>query len=355
MSRKISKEELAADVIRVCKEYNNYSLQNYKEHGKFCQDLFYKYFGGGWRKVCKELNLKPELAGSISKEELDADIIRVFEETGCTKQRNYIHYGKFSRAAIKRIYGSWNKMLRANGYQVNMTKPGQYTRQDIIDDYNRVKQDYGYAPSAKEYRKSGRFSQTIIDSMFGSYTELKRLIGDRIDGKFISDEEILEDLKRIHKEFGIIGEDLLSAECLVSYPTILARFGSMPKACELAGVPYVPPDNRHSKLCQQCLTIIKNILGDDYELEKTFPWLRNNRTRRHLFIDIYYPKYKLAIEIDGGQHYDTIGHSADPEKLESLQHRDRLKRFLCIINGIELIRFESPNKKEITQALSHVA
>ena len=58
-----------------------------------------------------------------------------------------------------------------------------------------------------------------------------------------------------------------------------------------------------SKLQQYMLSICEEIFGKDYELEKTFDWLRNPKTNHKLFIDIYYKKLNLAIEVDGSQHY----------------------------------------------------
>ena len=51
------------------------------------------------------------------------------------------------------------------------------------------------------------------------------------------------------------------------------------------------------------LVYCKKALGDDFIVEQTFDWLRNPKTNHNLYIDIYYPKFKLAIEIDGTQHY----------------------------------------------------
>lgn len=53
-----------------------------------------------------------EISTNIDEKDLKNDLLRVFEETKCTKQDNYIKYGKYSRSVIKRVFGSWNKMLR---------------------------------------------------------------------------------------------------------------------------------------------------------------------------------------------------------------------------------------------------
>lgn len=88
--------------------------------------------------MLEKIGLKATMSTAITKEELVKDVLDVFEQTKSTKQENYIKNGKYSRAIINRIFGSWNKMLFSLSIQVNMFKPGQYSKESIIQDYKKL-------------------------------------------------------------------------------------------------------------------------------------------------------------------------------------------------------------------------
>ena len=76
-----------------------------------------------------------------------------------------------------------------------------------------------------------------------------------------------------------------------------------------------------------------------YETEKTFDWLINPNTNHKLFVDIFFPKLNLAIEIDGEQHYKFLPyfHKNEEEFLYNV-NRDRIKDRLLKENGVDIIR-----------------
>ena len=63
-------------------------------------------------------------------------------------------------------------------------------------------------------------------------------------------------------------------------------------------------------------------------------WLDKQR------FDIYFPKYNIAIEYNGKQHYVPIEHFGGILKFNEIQKRDELKRKKCVENGCAL--FEVP-------------
>ena len=66
--------------------------------------------------------------------------------------------------------------------------------------------------------------------------------------------------------------------------------------------------------------------------------------RQH--IDIYIEDYRLAIEYQGAQHYTPIEFFGGEEALRLTEARDRRKRHLCEINGIELVYVEENYAKQ---------
>ena len=126
MSIKIPEDLIIKDIKRVIEEKKDTSLKAYKTYGKYSECAIRRVIGTSWADFLKSLGYETHVHRNVTKEDLVEDVLRVFNDTGITKQENYIKYGKYSRAIIKRIFGSWNKMLKALGYQLNMFKPGQY-------------------------------------------------------------------------------------------------------------------------------------------------------------------------------------------------------------------------------------
>lgn len=87
-----------------------------------------------------------------------------------------------------------------------------------------------------------------------------------------------------------------------------------------------------------CFNMIKDILKDDYILEKEFDDLINPKTKKKLRIDCYFPKYNLAIEYNGIQHYKYIPYfHTKNNTLEYQQYKDKIKYDYCKKNKIKLI------------------
>jgi very-short-patch-repair endonuclease len=90
--------------------------------------------------------------------------------------------------------------------------------------------------------------------------------------------------------------------------------------------------------CQKCVgsggeKIIMHLLDSNkiqYEYNKFYSWLDN------LQLDFYIPEYKLAIEVQGEQHFRETNFLGE---LSDIQKRDTKKMMLCQKNGITLLYF----------------
>ena len=77
---------------------------------------------------------------------------------------------------------------------------------------------------------------------------------------------------------------------------------------------------------------IKNSFPDCIVLHHGKPmWLG----RQHF--DIYFPEYNIAIEYQGAQHFEIVGHFGGEESYITTVQNDRLKKDKCIMNGCHLI------------------
>lgn len=67
-------------------------------------------------------------------------------------------------------------------------------------------------------------------------------------------------------------------------------------------------------------------------------FLKNPETKQNLELDCYCPKYNIAVEYNGEQHYKfPSSYHKTKEQFINQVYRDRLKRKLCDQNGVYLI------------------
>ena len=77
-----------------------------------------------------------------------------------------------------------------------------------------------------------------------------------------------------------------------------------------------------------------------FEQQKTFDWLKY---KKKLFLDFYCDKYKLAIEVQGDQHYVSVKRFGGEEDFKLRQDRDRVKKMLCEEHGIKMFYITKRN------------
>lgn len=337
MPARIDDKDILDDIMSVIKQTSDTTYKNYKLLGKYPESTVNAHFGN-WGNALKLLDMAPKHKRSIDKQDIINDVLRVFDETGSTGRENYLNYGQFSRAPIKRMFGSWNNLLKELNVKVNMHKPGQYSKEDILIDYGELCIAHNKILTAIEYRKLGKYSQPIVDNMFGNFSFMKKEMGLKYDASVITNEELIEDLKTLYDDFGFLTTELIDEFALCSFPTVLLRLGNMRDIHSMLGVPYRTEEDM-SKFSKLVLKQSSKVLGNNYIIEHTFDWLVNPKTGKNLFLDIYYPDLNLAIEADGIQHYkyNTWFHSSFKEFKHS-QYRDRIKDQLLKEHGIDVLR-----------------
>lgn len=348
-------------IIRSIRHFwENHTKHNLNEYTKkyYSETIINKYFGS-WTNALKELGYPLQHKNFVTKEEFLEDVKKVINETGFTGRENYYLYGKYtSRSILKRLFGGWNNVLKELNIKINMHKPGQYTKEDIINDYLFLKEKYGRPLTAIEYRNKGNFSQPVIDSVFGDFQELRRVVGEKAYGLSVTETEIKEEVYSIYKQYGIITAELLNKEMnLISYPTLLNRYGSLKNFCKSINIPYDDNNTPNaSKFSISCQNILNKLLENEpYESEKTFPWLKNPKTNRPLFIDSYYKSLSLAFEFDGMQHYKYCSKfHKNMEQFKENQERNKEKDKLLKKHGIDVIRIKKGTIKEITSLLESI-
>ena len=132
--------------------------------------------------------------------------------------------------------------------------------------------------------------------------------------------------------------------------------------CPIHGEFWQTPDNHlHGKGCPICSESkleknIRDFLSKNkitYKYQKMFKWLTNKKSMK---LDFYLPKYNVAIECQGIQHFKGASNIMNgwfngetnkniiEENIEKIQKRDKLKHDLCNEHGIKMFYFSDIEK-----------
>ena len=95
------------------------------------------------------------------------------------------------------------------------------------------------------------------------------------------------------------------------------------------------PACKESKLEKE-IRLFLNENNIEYIQRKTFVWLKKERL---LHYDFYLPKYKVAIECQGLQHFKSVNYFGGIEKLKKQQEYDLFKKIKSKEHGIKLLYF----------------
>ena len=112
-----------------------------------------------------------------------------------------------------------------------------------------------------------------------------------------------------------------------------------------------PANHLHGSCCPYCNCGNKSKMeanireelekeGIKFEQQKTFNWLKY---KKNLFLDFYCDEYKLAIEVQGDQHYVSVERFGGQEDFKLRQERDRTKKMLCEEHGIKMFYITKKN------------
>lgn len=333
----ITKQQLDEDVLSIynsnTKEFNK---KYYLKHGKYSEAVINRIHGK-WSDLCKDLKLPYAKRNEYSKEEVLKDIKLICESTNNYTRDNYIEHGKYSASTVNKFCTNWNTTLETLEFEINMRK--NVSKEDVITEMLRLQELHKGYFTAEIQRKNSKYSQPVIDRLFGSFSEMLIELDLRSPyGKAISDEQALQELKDVFKKFNTIYCDLVDEFCILSPATYINRFGSMNNAYNKAGI--INTDNS-SKLSLYVIGIANSIIGEDHQPEHTFSWLKNPNTNRHLPVDAYYPNHKLVIEVDGKQHYKPSFVSdryISEDELKIIQYRDSIKDDLIPKHSLKLLR-----------------
>lgn len=152
-----------------------------------------------------------------------------------------------------------------------------------------------------------------------------------------TNEQFIQDARRVHGD-------------IYDYSQVNYQGANIPIViiCKEHGKFYqTPHQHLASKAgCPYCSlksqTKLFNKLQNDFSSEeilfevgsKTIPWLKGQR------FDIYFPKYNIAIEYNGKQHYVPIKYFGGELEFSKTINRDKVKKEKCILNNCTLLQIK---------------
>ena len=76
----------------------------------------------------------------------------------------------------------------------------------------------------------------------------------------------------------------------------------------------------------------------EYIPQHSFKWLKY---KGKMSLDFYLPKYNIAIECQGKQHFQIVEHFGGDKCFKDTIKRDNIKRALCESNGVKLLYYSN--------------
>lgn len=338
MKNKYSKQDLINEINRIYLKFGVMNRKLLKENNKLDINIDFqlsKY--GGLKSLCKETQIPYTQSSKIQDEELKEDVLRVYKEQGKISADLYSEFGNYSISAVKSHYG-FNNLLKELNIKPNIQN--KVSKDDVLEDINRVFKIYK-SISSTVYRTNGLYSQSIVDRLFGNWSNAIKAIGGVPISEKCGFNKMKSDVIALFDEYGFISKTLINSKCNFTYEAFRNYFDSKEAISEMLGVKNAFLD-KSSTNAIVLYNILSNVFGkENVEKEKTFEWLRNPKTNRVLRIDFYICSKNVAIEYDGCQHshYSPYFYRNDVEKFKMQIYRDEIKDRLLIDHNIKLVRF----------------
>ena len=161
-------------------------------------------------------------------------------------RKEYLQNGQYTRQNIRKFFGEWNAFKVAIGERPLVHK--EVSKEDASNKAYELFAKYEKL-TAEIYRAEG-YAQPVVDRIFGGFGKMMVALElpQQAIGKTkqLSDEEFLSDLFIIQKEYGYVNSTLLEKHSSIPRASFINRYGTFGEACLKAGVFHVGQDNLFS-------------------------------------------------------------------------------------------------------------
>lgn len=290
---------------------------------------------GGVKNACNDMGLTYHCALRYNAEDVLSDIKKFYDENGYIRLEDYISNGGYSKCAIRSAFGGFNNALEYLGIPISMHK--NVGKEEVVSDITNIIEEYGTS-SCTIYRRHGKYSQVVIDRIFGSWGNALKELGYASVRKRYGKERMIKDLQDTYDKFGILNKTIISQELEFTYEAASYVFNGRHGIEAAINRPGCFNGNKSAGhvMTRAALTELFGERG--FSEEQTFDWLINPNTGKHLYMDFYIPSENVCIEYQGQQHYIWTKWFAETEdEFIAAQQRDADKKYLAENHGMRLI------------------
>ena len=317
-----------------------------KNYSGMYEQILQKF--GSMYNAFKFCGIKQKVFHKISAEECINDIMDTYEKYHKVSAETLRANGGSSIDVVHKLFGSLPELLKKLNIPLEKHQRRFVSKEEITKEIYRLVEKNGYI-SKPMMEKESSYNTKIVVRIWGNFTNMyKDLNVPRSKNGIVdSDENIIQDIKRIHEKFGFISKELIIQESKYSTTCILERLGNLSEIKIKLGlidkINVIPGCS--SRSAEYCINKFSKHLNELPIKEKTFDWLRNPITNYKLRLDAYFPHSGIAVEYNGPQHYQVDSAYTKTEKeLEYRQFLDKAKIDLCREHGIKVITVHYKDK-----------
>jgi len=172
MSKKIERETLIDELQRVADVVDGPpTMQDLREHGEHSRQPYFTEFGN-WTKAKEAagVGVAPNQRMETTREDLLDELQRLADELGRTPTKAQMHeHGEYSRSPYEDRFGSWNGALRAAGLDVNKPSRTDLGRETLLDELRRLATELGHVPTQRDMDTQGQYSRRPYLTEFGEW------------------------------------------------------------------------------------------------------------------------------------------------------------------------------------------
>lgn len=177
------------------------------------------------------------MSEQITREELLSEIRRLHGSYGKVTAKIMRNDGEYSPSIYQRRFDSWNEALKAAGIEANNKQ--KYTDEELLDELRRLHDELGRAPHNDEMADLSKYGANTFGHRFGSWNKALEKAGLEPDvgGSKIPDADLLDEVERLKAELGHTpSADEMDDNGKYGTTTYASRFGSWSDALEKAGL-----------------------------------------------------------------------------------------------------------------------
>lgn len=245
---------------------------------------YYLHKYGGIVSISKELNLNYRQGSRPDPEDIKNDFYNVYLKCGRIDLELYLEYGHYSKQAIDTAFGGLNNLMKQLGIELNMSR--MENKETVSNDIISIIKRYN-TTSSNVYRKHGKYSESVITRLFGSWENAMNELGFKCIRKIYGYDYIFNAVKSVFNKYGFISREIIDDECEFTYQAVRFYFKNKDELSKALGVENAFCDSRSAKAL-----VIDKILKEKFEIVETeyyWDWLRNDKTNKIMYVDFYIP------------------------------------------------------------------